>query len=814
MSTLLHDLRIAARSLKRTPGFTFVAVLTLALGIGAGTAIFSVVNGVLLRSLPFPEPDALVRVWNVGPEGGRGGTISYPNVQDLSERNRTLSGLAVYFPAELSAWIDGELERIDVAAVSESFFDVLGVRPVLGRLPSPEEWRWEAPPAAVVSHGFWQRRLGGSPEVLGTTIEAEGLLVTVVGVLPPGLGFPESVDAWFPRPPQPESRTAHNWIVIGRLASGTPLAAAQTELSAIAARLADEYGDDTWMHDVELQPLREAVVGSVRPALLLLLGASGLLLLIACGNVVNLLLARATARQREAAIRIALGAGRGRLVQYFLAESAVITLAGGALGVLLAAWGVPALLALAPTSLPRMGEVRIDGAVLGFAIAASGAAAMAMGLLAGTRASRGEVREALVAGGRAPAGTGHRVRAVLVAGQVALTVVLLIGAGLLSRSFLKVVSVDPGFRAENVVVLHLAHDPAEGESELARRTLFYDELTERLRAVPGVAEVGVTIRVPLTGTGWGGQFLIVDRQEDVTNFDEWRVFSRNPDRVGQAEFRGASTGYFRALGIPLLRGRLFDERDSPSAPHVAVISESLARERWPDEDPIGKRIQFGNMDGDLRIFTIVGIVGDVREASLELEPRPTFYGNIGQRSAMTSSGAILTLRVQGAPGAVVNAARSTALELDPAISVQVQGFDEILAASLAGRRFTLLLMGVFALTALLIAAVGLYGVIAYLVAQRAREVGIRIALGAQTTEVTRMVVAQGARLALIGVGIGIAAALALTRFLAGLVFGVGTADPVTFVGIGILLTTVAIAASWVPARRAARVDPAVALRAE
>lgn len=814
MRTILQDLRYALRTLKRAPGFTAIAVLTLALGIGASTAIFSVVNGVLLRALPFPEPDALVRVWQVGEGGGRG-TVSYPNFEDLRDRSRSLEAMAVYSSSELSVALGEEIRRISLAQVSPDFFEVLGVRPMVGRLPSPEEWRWEAPPAAVVSHGFWQRRLGGTPDALGTTVMTHGLTVTVVGVLPPGLGYPEATEAWIPRLPQQESRTAHNWDVIGRLGPGSDPVGARRELGSIAAQLEAEHGDNTWMVDADVAPLHEAVVGSVRPALFVLLGAAALLLLIACGNVVNLLVARALARHREAAVRVALGAGRGRLIQQYLTESLVLALAGGVLGVLLSGWGVPALLALAPTEMPRVGEVRTDAAVLGFALAVSTLAALVMGVLTGLRASQGDVRAALVSGQRASGSTGHQVRGALVVSQVALTVVLLIGAGLLVRSLLHVLNVDAGFRGDGVAILDIAHAGADDESDQRRRLLFYDELRDRLGVIPGVEEVGVTMAIPLTqGYGVNGQFLIVERQEDVTDFDEMRALARDTSRTGIAEYRAATAGYFRALGIPLIQGRLFDERDSPGAPHAAVISESLAEERWPDEDAIGKRIQFGNMDGDLRIFTIVGVVGDVREASLELEPRPTFYANARQRPATVSDGAILTLRVEGAPGPILETARRTALELDPELSLRTRAFDDVLAASLSGRRFTLLLIGFFAATALLIAAAGLYGVIAYVVAQRTREVGIRVALGAQTVEVLRLIIAQGARLALAGIAAGVVAALALTRFLASMLFGISTTDPITFLAIALLIVAVAVLASYVPARRAARVDPMVALRAE
>lgn len=811
---MLNDMRYAIRTLLRTPGFTFVAVLTLALGIGASTAIFSVVDGVLLRPLPYPEPDELVRVWHVGEEGGRG-TMSYPNFEDVRERSRSFDALAAYSNARIVGTIDGKAEEVEFAFVTQDIFDVLGTRPALGREITEEEWQWAGAPVAIISHGFWQRRFGGSADALGAVVTFEDLPFTIVGVLPQGIEFPARTEVWVPRIPQEESRTAHNWHVVGRLRDGVALAAARDETRRIAARLKTSHGVDTWMVDVDVTPLHDAVVGQARPALLVLLGASGLLLLIGCANVVNLMLARATARQQDLAIRLALGAGPRRIVRQFLAESLVLSLAGGAAGVILAFWGVPALLALAPATLPRLEEVQVDGGALAFALGVAVISAVAMGLVTALRATADDVRESLAGSHRTTTGGGHRVRSALVASQVALTLVLLAGAGLLVRSFQQVLAVDPGYRTERTVVMDVSHAPASDAEAAVRRVAFYDELVDRLRALPGVMEVGMAMAVPLAeARGANGQFLIVDRPEDVTNFDEWNAFLRNPERLGEAEYRTASAEYFRAMGIPLLRGRLFEPHDGPDAPHVAVISESLARTRWPGEDPIGKLIQFGNMDGDLRVMTIVGVVGDVRERSIESEPRPTLYGNARQRTNAIGYGLGLVIRVDGDPASTIAAARRITQELDPGVLLKIRTYDEVVSASLAGRRFTIVLLGIFAVTALVIAAAGLYGVIAYVVARRTREIGIRMALGADPASVLRLVVGQGAALAGIGILIGIPAALATNQFLAGMLYGVGTADPVTFGAIALILAAVALVASWVPARRAVRVDPMIALRTE
>ncbi|HEX6938135.1 MAG TPA: ABC transporter permease [Longimicrobiales bacterium] len=815
MSALLREVHRAIRTLRRAPGFTFVAVLTLGLGIGASTAIFSVVEGVLLRSLPYPDPDGLVRVFQVNDEGNRM-AFSHPNLEDVRANNRTFTGLAQYAIGTTPVMVGEELSLAGIAWVSGEFFDVVGIHPAIGRGFAAGEVTGRGAPVAVVSHEFWQGALGGVPDISTLTLRLQSGAVSVVGVMPPGFEFPGGADVDVIAPytvAQNPARTAHNWWVIGRLRDGVTLAQAQQDLSAIARRLKAEHGDETWMVDAAVVPLHEYLVGNVRPALLVLLAASGVLLLIACANVVNLLLSRMAMRQRELAVRLALGAGSGRLVRQYLAEALVLSLTGGAVGVLLATWGVDALLALEPGRLPRLDEIGVNTTVLGYALVVSILTATALGLLMAWRATRADVRGTLAASQRTMVGGGssRRVRAGLVVAEVAMTIVLLAGAGLLARSFARLLAVDPGFRTEGAVVMD-AMLPAAWDLQVAvRNRRFLDELVQRIRAVRGVEHVGVTDAPPLSGRGASGMFLILDRPDEVRSFDDWLRFMENPNRTGYAEYRQASGDYFRAMGIPLVAGRLFDERDHADAPHVAVISESLARTRWPGEDPIGKLIQFGNMDGDLRPMTIVGVVGDVRHESLEAEPSPTFYGNAAQRPVM---GRVSVVVSGPDASAAVGSARAAAQALDPTIPVRFRQIEDFFADSLAERRFSMLLLGIFALVALFVAAAGLYGVISYLVAQRTREVGIRIAVGARPTDVMRLVVGQGAVLAAAGVACGILAALALTRFLAGMVYGVGTTDPVTFAGVGGVLLGVAVLASWAPARRAVRVDPMVALREE
>ncbi|HEX2188845.1 MAG TPA: ABC transporter permease [Longimicrobiaceae bacterium] len=815
METLLQDLRFALRTLARSPGFTAVTVLILALGIGAAAALFSVVDAVLLRPLPYPRPEQVVQLWQLGDEGGQS-NFSEANFRDVREQSRSFAALARFSGGVTSVAGGSEPVRAVATAVSGDFFRALGVRPAVGRGFLPEEQREGGAPAAIVSHGYWRRYLGGDTDLSGRTLRFDGRVHAVVGVMPLGFDFPRGTEVWAPSEMEESSphRTAHNWQVVGRLRDGVSPERAGADVSAVARRLKQEHGDDTWMSDAEVVPLHEQLVGDVRPALLVLLGAAGLLLLIACANVVNLLLARAASRRREIAVRMAIGAGRGRLVQQFLAESLVLALAGGALGTLLASWGVSLLLALEPGNLPRVEEVGVSRGVLAFALGTSLAVALALGLAAALRAGRGAVRDALAEDARGSAGgaASRRARGALVVSQVALSLVLLVGAGLLARSFLRLLAVDPGYRTSGATVMSLSLPYPESDEEKARLLRFHGELAERLRAIPGVRAVGGVNDFPLGGNYSNGTFLILQHPDEVTSFEDFRRLGELPERVGQAEYRVADEGYFRAMGIPLLRGRLFDGRDAPDAPHVAVVSESLARTRWPGEDPLGKLIQFGNMDGDVRPFTIVGVVGDVREQSLDAEPRPTFYGFSRQR--VGPSATFHLVMAGGAPRAVVPAARAAVRGLAPEVPPRFRTIEEVFSSNLASRRFSLVLLGVFGAVALLLATAGVYGVISYGVAQRTREFGIRMALGARPGDVRGLVLRQGTALALTGAALGLAAAFAATRLLGSLLYGVGTLDVVTFLAVPALLVAATLLASWLPARRATRVSPMTALRSE
>ncbi len=820
------DLRYGLRILGRNPSFTAIAVLTLALGIGATTAIFSVVYGVLLRPLPYNKPDQIIELREVGSKGNRM-SFADPNFEDVRAQNRSFSGMAEYAWWLTSVSGGSEPTRTLVAYVSHDFFRVMQVQPVLGRGFAPDDQRFGAAPVALVSYAYWSQHLGGATELAGLKLAIENQPASVIGVLPAGFRFPGDSQIWLPREllERYPSRTAHNFHVIGRRREGIPLTQARAELSAIAHRLRQQYGPDTMMVDVAAVPLQENLTSRARPALLILLGAVGFLLLIACANVVNLLLAQAAARDREFAIRSALGAERRRLVRQFLTEAFLLAFSGGTLGVAAAAWGVRGLLAIAPHDLPRLDSVAVNMPVLVFALLVSILVAAGLGVVTAFRATSGDVQRPLAEGSRGQAGTvrAQRLGRVMIAAQLAITLVLLVGAGLLGRSLLRVLSVDPGFRTDHILTMDLALPPAsDPESRWVpatagalRRVQFFDELLARLRLIPGVQEVGGTGALPLSGADVAdGTYLLMNQQDPVpTSMQELERMFHESARTGDADYCLSSEGYFRVLNIPLLHGRLFAEGDTMDAPHVAVISQSLAREKFPGQDPLGHLIEFGNMDGDLRLLKVVGVVGDVRSGNLEAPARPTIYVNYRQRPQATTHFTIV-LHAGAAPAAILPTAREIVRTLDPNIPPSFNTFSQIFSASLHTRRFNLTLIAVFAGTALLLALAGIYGVMAYTVAQRTREIGVRMALGACAGDVLRLVLSQGALTAAAGLVLGIGGSLALTRTLRSLLFAVSATDPVTFAGGALLLAGVALLACYIPARRATRVDPMVALREE
>ena len=815
MTPTLHELRHASRVLLKNPGATAVMIFTLALAIGATTAIFSVVYGVLLRPLPYPRSDRIMAIWEVN---GRGtySRLTDPNFDDFRDRNRSFTAVAKYQAGIASVAGASEPTRTTVASVSRDFFNVLGVAPVVGRSLGPDDAHVGAAPVIIASNAYWRQHLGSAPDLSQLKLRVEDRVYSVVGVMPSGFQFPANAELWRPTELEPpnRSRTSHNFLAIGRLRDGVTVAQANADIRNIArdiVRSAEQ--SDYLLKDAATIPLRASLNGRVDSPLYILLGAVFFLLLVACANVANLLLSQAAARGRELAIRHALGAGRVRLVRQFVIESFLLASCGCAAGLLVARWGLNGLLALAPTNLPRVEEVSISWPVLAFAVGISLAVAVGLGVFTAVRATSRDSRESLLEGGRGQAGSqsGYRVGRVIVAAQVAITLVLLVGAGLLGRSLLRVLSVDPGFRTDNIVTMDLAMPYSKDTAAKARLSELFGTAFTRLRAVPGVEDVGAASAVPMDGGLPDGMFLVMSPQEVPSRMEDIRQFFAQKERLGTADFCAATSGYFRSLGIPLIRGRMFDEHDGFDQPHVALISESLVRSRWPHEDPLGRTIEFGNMDGDLRILTIVGIVGDTREYGLEQPARPTVYVNLVQRPRFTST---VVMRTSSDPRAVTAAARGILHDLAPDVPPRFRTFSQIYAASLGSRHFNLTLVTIFAVTALLLAVAGIYGVMAYSVAQRTREIGVRIALGASPRSVLGMIVSQGLRTALIGVVIGVGGGLVLTRWIATLLFGITPTDPLTFSSVALLLVGIAALACYVPARRAARVDPMEALRHE
>ena len=835
MDGFIREMRYGLRTLTRSPGFAAIAILTLALGIGASTAIFSVVDAVLLRPLPYPNPREIVRVWEQSPDGRRM-NLADPNFDDLRDQNRTFADLAIYAEAPTSVSGGNEPVRIQIAEVSSGFFRTLGVSPSRGRAFAPEEQRLHGTPAAIVSHAYWQQYLGASPDLSGFRVTMEGSVYPVIGIMPAGFDFPPGAAVWIPRELDPElpSRNAHNWRGLGRLRPGVTLDTARADLGTIARGIKARFGKDADLVGAAVVPLSDALVDDVQTALLTLLGAVGLLLLVACANVAGLLVARTSARRKELAVRAALGASRGRLLQQFLAESLALSLGGGAVGILIAAWSVRLLPAILPANLPRQHGIALNAPVLLFAVAAILAVAFSLGLFAAWRSGSRDLTGDLAAGSRGYSGTrgSQRLRSVLVVGEIAVTLVILVGAGLLGRSFLRLVSTNPGFRTDHLVTMEFTAPvlpeaqglvppvPSAGSAfpaEKVRQIQVLDEIVNRIRAVPGARSVGLAGELPAShGDALAdGTFLLLSGVEaSPADFDQWGRMARDPVRTGRADYAVASEGYFRTMGIPIVRGRNFGEHDDWNSPNVAIISEALARDRWPDRDPVGQVINFGNMDGNLKPLTIVGVAADVRGRGVDRPPNPIVYIDYRQRAISGNSTPTVVVRSDAPTGEIVSAARGIFRTTAPDVPVRFSTFDDEMGGWLADRRFLLLLVGSFAAAALALAAIGIYGVVAFSVSRRTQEIGIRMALGAERSDVLRLVVGEGARLAAIGVAVGVAASLALTRLLSSLLFGVSATDPVTFAAVAALLPLIALLASYLPARRAMRLDPNDALRRE
>jgi putative ABC transport system permease protein len=812
---LLQDLRYGARMLLKSPGFTLIAVITLALGIGANTAIFSLVNSILLRQLPFRRPEQLVRV-----DSRRLASGKYPftlqDFIDYRDQNQSLSGIAAYASWSANLTDQGEPEQLQGLRISANAFELLGVEAAAGRVLAPGDDAPGQQYVAVLSYGLWRRRFGADPQLVGKKLTLNGASYTVVGVLPPQFFFPNGVrEAELAVPLAPDAdplrglRASTNFLRgLARLKPGVTREQAEADLTAVAERIRRQYPvSNAQKLGVTLSPLREEVVGAFRLALWVLLGAVGMVLLITCANLANLALARATGRRREMAIRAALGATRRRLVHQLATESLLLALFGAGFGLLLAFYGIDLLLALGPATLPRASEVDIDFRVLGFTLALSLLAGALFGLAPAWQATRVSLDEELKGSGRGASGgkRQNRARSLLVVSEIALSVVLLAGAGLLIKSFLRLQAVNPGFEVENALAIRLSLPKAQ-YSNRAAVTAFYEKLRPQFESLPGVEAVGFVSALPLSGVLYSIPFTIEGR-------------ATSPDEAHRADYRVVDAGYFRALKIPLIAGREFNERDAAETPPVALISQNLARRHWPQGSPLGARLRINDNNQGPRLVEVVGVVGDVKHLSLDGEPAPHIY--LPVRQAHEDGVAWLTntqywlLRTTVDPLTLSAAARREIQAVDRnAPASNVRTMEQYLAASVAPRRFNLRLLSIFAAAALILAGAGLYGVISHGVAQRKRELGIRIALGARACDVLKLVIGQGMALAAIGVALGLVAALALTRLMEGLLFGVSAADPLTFMVIALLLTFVALLACYVPARRATKVDPLIALKSE
>jgi len=826
METLIKDIRFGVRSLVKRPGFTALAIITLALGIGASTAIFSVVDGVLLRSLPYPDADQIVQLREVN---ARGVQIAFaePNFRDLRARSHSFQGIAQY-SGQLTTVLGGsEPVRAPSFVVSADFFNVLAVKPIVGRTFAADESKRGGTPVAVVSYGFWQRLLGGKTDLSEIKLRVMDQNLSVVGVMPAGFAFPQSAELWIPRElfPEQTSRSAHNWSVVARLKSNTSTEQAYADVSAIGKQLKQEYGKDVDAVDIAVVPQQEYMVGNIRSALLMIFAAVGFLLLVACANVVNLLLAQLTARQREFSVRSALGATRWRLGRQFITENLLLAMTAGGLGVLISYWGIQLILSLNQRNLPRVTEIGVNGRAIAFTLGLSVLIAVVLGVVPLLRFSTRDLESNLrqTATGT-PGFAGQHSRNLLVVAQMALTLILLVGAGLLGKSFYRLLQIDPGFKTESAVAMELSL-PSPGEDEERykkfmdsykrlvehgeapetttkfnadeeRQRLFQQQLIEQLSTKPGVVAAGTIDHLPLAGGGPDGTFFI----------------NNNPARKGNAEYRLATGGYFAAMGIPLLRGRTFDQTDQVNSPNAAVVSQSFAKKYFSNEDPIGQAIQFGNMDGDLRLLHVVGVVGDVHDYGVDTAVGPTVYGNAQQR--LPSSSWTVVVRAQAEPGVLVPVMRETVRLLDPQLPLRFRTLDQVFSSSLDQQRFSLVIFGVFGVVALLLAAMGIYGVTAYAVTQRTREIGIRMALGAQVGDVLRLVLRYAMSLVVIGTVVGLAGAYAITRVMSSLLFQVTPTDLATFIFVPLVLLLVALLASFIPARRATKVDPLITLKAE
>ena len=805
MQFFWQDLRYGLRTLLRNPGFCAVAILALALGIGPNTAIFTMVNAVLLKPLPIPEPNRVVMIWGTLLKSGFDQLpVSAADFLDWQRQARSFDQMSAAFAIPeygLNVAGVGDPERVPAALASKEFLPALGIKPIAGRNFLPEEDRPGGPRVMLISNAYWQRRFHSDPAAIGRTLTVDGIPRTIVGVVPHHLGEMVHADLWLPtaiNPNDPE-RQNHNYGIVARLKPGVTVEQARAEMIVIARRLERAYPATNTGWGITLFPMAEMYTGRIRPVLLILLGAVGLLLLIACANLANLLLARAATREKEIAIRGALGAGRPRIIRQLLTESLVLALAGGALGLVLAAWGVRLLRSVVPDMFPMLQHMRVDVPVLVFTFGISVLTGLLFGLVPAWRSSHTDLNTTLkeAAGRSESAGGSNRIRSLLLASEVAFAVLLTVSAGLLLRSFVRVTEVNPGVRTANILTMNLSL-PVKYDTPLKRAT-FYKSLMERLDAVPGVRSAGAVVFLPL-------RVSILSFRIGVNGF---RIEGRPPVPQGQepmADYRMVTPGYFSTVGIALRRGRLFDQHDDLDAKWVALVNEAMVRKHFAHENPLGQHLVMG------KPTEIVGVVADAKLYGLDASVEPAVYVPHMQHPGESMG---VVVRTEGDPAAMAPAVRREVLKLDPEQPISdVRTMEKVLSDSLMLRRVSMLLIAVFASLALTLATVGIYGLTAYSVSRRTHEIGLRVALGASQPQILRLVVGRGLVTSLVGAGIGVATAFALTRFLAGMLYGVSATDPLVFAGVPLLLIAVSALASYVPARKATRIDPLIALRYE
>ncbi len=814
MSTLLQDVKYGLRMLAKNPGFTAVAVLTLALGIGVNTAIFSVVNGVLLNPMPYPQPDRLVALYSRRVQFQRG-SISYPNFLDWVRENRSFSALAAFRSDNFTLTGAGEPERVPAEMVSASFFPLLGVKPVIGRSFTAQEDQLGGAPVVMLSGGFWKGNFGASPDVLGKALTLNGTSYTIVGVIPSSFYYTggnfDPGDVYVPigqwnRPMFRDRRAAMGTNAVGRLKPGVTFEQARADMDALGRHLAEEYPEANKDTGITLVTLKQNAVGNIRPYLLVLLAAVGFVLLIACVNVANLMLARSTGRAREFAIRIALGAGRRRIIRQLLTESVLLALAGGALGILVATWGLQAALKVLPEALPRVQEVHLDGHVLLFTLAASLLTGILFGLAPALKTSPAGIQATLKEGGREATAAHHRTQSAFVVAEVALALVLLAGAGLMIRSLDALWNVDPGFDPRHILSFRAGFPRIESPEAIRA---MWRQLHDNLEAIPGVQAASITLASKPTRSDSEAPFWLEGEPKPTSN-----------SQMKISLYYLVEPDYLKVMQIPLERGRFLTSNDTAHAPFVIVIDDRFAQLYFPGQNPVGKRVNFDVLNATAEI---VGVVGHIKQWGLDegasspvlAQSYMSVYQIPEQFVPLTGSSLAVFVRMQGSPLAEIGSIAHALHQINSqSVMYGTESMEAILSDSLSSRRFSMILMGVFAALALLMASIGIYGVISYLTGQRTHEMGIRMALGAERRDVLKLVIGQGLKLAIFGVAIGVVGALALTRFLASLLYGVKPTDPLTFTAVSLILIAVAVLACYVPARRASRVDPMVALRYE